>query len=319
MTDSKIENGWLIVKGAGQGLELRRQNGSTSSIKTKQFADESKGRVETLRKGKPQEWPVTFELVGGQPQNIRISTLPVQSSKSPRDERPHGSSRPRPQNQPLRPETMRRRGDFHNPYNFIPAIPRDAVIGDLGDDEPVGHHTYHPNRFSGVIRVRMTAHTPLLLPDAARMVEYDQDQPALGIKREHKSYPVRVDVEGKPYIPPTSIKGMLRSAYEAVTNSRMAVFAGHEDRLADRMPARDGLSLVPARIVVANGAETIELLPGDSGISGSGRPSSNDPMYAAWLPRYDRLSGQVAGFAVRYPDNVLPQHVEAVLAWLELW
>lgn len=210
-------------------------------------------------------------------------------------------------------------GAFHNPYNFVPAPPRNTAHVDLGDHFPIGHHRYHGDRISGVIRVRMTLKTPLFLPDAARSREHEGDNSALGIKKGHKEFPVRVDADGKPLVPPTSIKGMLRSAYEAVTNSRLAVFAGHEDRLADRMPARDGLALVPVRIVAVNGTETIELLPGDSGISGSGRPADNDPMYAAWLPRYDRQTGQVAQFAVRYPDNSLPQHRDAVEVWLELW
>lgn len=104
-----------------------------------------------------------------------------------------------------------------------------------------------------------------------------------------------------------------------MTNSRLAVFAGHEDRLAARMPARDGLALVPARVLLVNGAETIELLPGNSGISGSGNPVQGQPMYTAWLPRYDRQTGQVARFAVRYPDRSLPQHRDEVAVWLELW
>jgi CRISPR-associated protein (TIGR03986 family) len=135
----------------------------------------------------------------------------------------------------------------------------------------------------------------------------------------HKDFPVRIDADGKPYLPPTSVKGMLRVAYEAVTNSRLAVFAGHKDRLADRMPARDGLTLVPARIVVVAGVETIDLLPGNSEITGTGKPVDGDPMYAAWLPRYDRQTGQVTSFAVRYHNGGLPQHRDEVEVWLELW
>lgn len=275
----------------------------------------------SLQNRTEEEIEVDLELMSGKPVRIRPVGEAFASAPAPALARPPHQGQHRGGNQPQGQGSGRSQSPpaFHNPYNFIPALPRDAVTGDLGDHEPAGHHAYHADRFSGVIRIKITVKTPLLLSDAARTVEYDQDQPAHGIKKGHKSLPVRVDADGKPYIPPTSIKGMLRSAFEAVTNSRMAVFAGHADRLADRMPARDGLSLVPARIVAANGVETIELLPGDSGISGSGQPSSNDPMYAAWLPRYDRQSGQVAGFAVRYPDNALPQHGEAVEAWLELW
>ena len=116
-------------------------------------------------------------------------------------------------------------GDFHNPYNFVPALPRDKINNDLGDHEPKGHHAYHDNHYSGWLEVELTTATPLLIPDAAQ-VSTNRD--------EHKTFSVRVDADGVPYLPPTSIKGMLRAAYETVTNSRFGVFEKHEDRLAYR-------------------------------------------------------------------------------------
>jgi CRISPR-associated protein (TIGR03986 family) len=190
--------------------------------------------------------------------------------------------------------------DFHNPYNFVPAPPRKTDHPELGDHAPIGHHVLHPDRFSGVVRVKMTVKTPLLVPDSANVVDRPND---------HKSFPVRVDAEGKPYIPPTSIKGMLRSAYEAVTNSRLAVFAGHDRKLAYRMATQEGLSLIPAR--VENGQ--LILLPGTSTIGTNG---PQGPMYAAWLPRYHR--GQVSRNAVRYSNNQLPIHRDEVECWVEL-
>uniref|UniRef100_A0A7C4LPA8 TIGR03986 family CRISPR-associated RAMP protein n=1 Tax=Schlesneria paludicola TaxID=360056 RepID=A0A7C4LPA8_9PLAN len=189
---------------------------------------------------------------------------------------------------------------FHNPYNFVPALPRDGITGELGDHAPIGHHVLHPDRYTGVIRVKMTVITPLLVPDAACA----QDCP-----NDHKSFTVRLDADGKPYIPPTSIKGMLRSAYEAVTNSRLAVFPGHERKLAYRMATQEGLSLIPAR--VENGQ--LILLPGTSDIGTNG---PQGPMYAAWLPRYFR--GNLDRNAVRYPNNQLPAHRDEVECWVEL-
>jgi CRISPR-associated protein (TIGR03986 family) len=294
-----------------------------------QLAASLRGRTE-------EESEVDLELQGGKPVRIRpvgepfvaAAPAPRQPSQGGREERSQGGGQRgrerdrRPGFQPQRQSTERRQElqpAFHNPYNFVPAPPRDRVTGELGDAEPVGHHCYCPDRFSGVIRVRLTLATPLLLPDSARADEYEEDESVLGIKKGHKSFPVRLDAEGKPYIPPTSIKGMLRSAYEAVTNSRLAVFVGHEDRLADRMPARDGLALVPARILDRNGIEQIELLPGNSDMSGSGKPVRGDPMYAAWLPRYHQQTGEIAPFAVRYPGSSLPEHGDHVEVWLELW
>jgi CRISPR-associated protein (TIGR03986 family) len=260
----------------------------------------------SLRKRTEDEVEVDLEVVGGKPVRIRpvgepFAAAPIQPPARPAQQRVHQGHRPQGQQerQEQRPTV---RGAFHNPYNFVPALPRDGITGELGDHAPIGHHVLHPDRYTGVISVKMTVKTPLLVPDSANAVDHPND---------HKSYPIRVDAEGKPYISPTSIKGMLRSAYEAVTNSRLAVFAGHEDRLADRMPANEGLRLVPARVV--NGQ--IELLPGTSAIEPTGRPDG--PMYAAWLPRYDVRTGQEGGRnCVYYDDNSLPQHGDEVTCWL---
>lgn len=261
---------------------------------------------------------VELDEVNGQPQKVRPlgepfaaapSPQPVRSSQQQRGSQQRGqhgrhnqqrNQGPRPQRAQQEQGRSMPPPAFHNPYNFVPALPRDGITGELGDHEPIGHHVLHPDCFTGVIRVKMTVKTPLLVPDAANVVDCPND---------HKSFPVRVDAEGKPYIPPTSIKGMLRAAYEAVTNSRLAVFAGHDRKLAYRMATQEGLALVPAR--VENGRLT--LLPGTSTISTNG---PQGPMYAAWLPRYHR--GQVSRNAVRYSNNQLPTHRDEVECWVEL-
>lgn len=166
----------------------------------------------------------------GQPKRVRpvgepFTAAAAQPLQQPAPQRGQQGRVPQGQRQTQqRPAAVR--GAFHNPYNFVPALPRDRVTGELGDHAPIGHHVLHPDRFTGFVRVKMAVITPLLLPDAANAVDVGND---------HKSFPVRVDAEGKPYIPPTSIKGMLRSAYEAVTNSRLAVFAGHQAKLQYRV------------------------------------------------------------------------------------
>lgn len=138
---------------------------------------------------------------------------------------------------------------FHNPYNFIPALPRTTAQGtELGDREPDKHDRYHPERYSGRITVTMTTETPLLIPDAARATGTD-----------HKTYPLRV-VNGKPYLAPTSIKGMLRSEYEMITNSRLSVFSHHDDRLAYRWTTNI-TNIRPARVIkFKDGREALKIL-----------------------------------------------------------
>ncbi|MEG4997786.1 TIGR03986 family type III CRISPR-associated RAMP protein [Microcoleus sp. B4-D4] len=200
-------------------------------------------------------------------------------------------------------------GDFHNPYNFIPTLPRPNYA-DLGDREPIGHDGYREGYWSGKITCTLTTITPLLIPDAAKVEER---------VKNHKVYPLRC-VNGKPYLPPTSIKGMLRNAYEAITNSRFGVFEEHGDRLPYRMPANIGLEMVPARIEKnSNEQLVIRLYPGTSQIDNDGKPSGMvKVMYAAWLPTYNKNDKNVSPFAVKYEvSNALPSHGEKVTVWLE--
>lgn len=172
---------------------------------------------------------------------------------------------------------------FENPYNFIPAPPRNTHHPELGDAEPVGHHRWHANRWSGRISVELTTATPMLIPDIGQTQN-----------NGHKTYGLRVDEDGVPDLPPTTIKGSLRVAYEAITNSRMGVLNAHDKRLALRMGARDGIKLVPCRIIVNNfGLLEAQLLPGQSKIGPQGKPKGQGPdclMYAAWLSRYQAYS-----------------------------
>jgi CRISPR-associated protein (TIGR03986 family) len=175
-------------------------------------------------------------------------------------------------------------GAFHNPYNFVPAIPRVGlpVDSELGDRPVTGHDALAADRWTGRIRVSMTVKTPLLLPDAARVSE--------PVTKGHKVFPVRQDSDGRPIVAATSVRGMLRSAYEAVTDSRMGVFSGHDDRLGWRKQAREGTRAVPVRIEKIDGKWWALLCTGTSAMDSDGSPvkQSNNKqfMYAAWLPTY---------------------------------
>lgn len=212
--------------------------------------------------------------------------------------------------------------DFHNPYNFVAAPPRPKSLrkdpnSPLGDHAPPTQLETLPDHYSGRIRVQMTIKTPLLLPetDPAKVhVVGDDDNE----RRGHKTFPLRVDREGKPLVPASSVRGMLRSAYEAITNSRFGRFsyAQHSARLAFRMDARSGVKLIPAR--VQNGR--IQLLTGTSSIRQDGKPDG--PMYAAWLRRYRKKNPGNAKDALKLSSedgltNKLPEHYQRVSCWLQ--
>lgn len=195
-------------------------------------------------------------------------------------------------------------GDFHNPYNFVPALPRDRGIGnksELGDRHPAGHGVYQQNLWSGQIAITLTTQTPLWIPDAAQMEEIKE-----GEQKGHKTFKTCVGTDELPLLPATSIKGMLRSAYEIITNSRFSIFENHGDRLAYRMPAEKS-SVIPARIQQINDQELII-----------------QPMSMAKLRRYNTYQANQttpidkgeSSAAQRYPKGTLPNHGKAV--WVKV-
>lgn len=86
------------------------------------------------------------------------------------------------------------------PYNFIPYDP-DAVLPPFNGDKP---------RWSGSLRCRLTARTPLLVAGKRAKTAQDEASDCEFLK-----------IGGKPVIPGSSIKGMLRSLVEILSYSQM--------------------------------------------------------------------------------------------------
>lgn len=122
---------------------------------------------------------------------------------------------------------------FLNPYAFISIPDRANLPEELRDGIPVGHDRYRPDRWTGTIPVTIRTRTPLLLPDHARATFDKEGRDAL---------PVRVDRAGRPILAGSTIKGLLRSSYEAITNSRFGVFVGHDQPLATRGSADQSIA-----------------------------------------------------------------------------
>ncbi len=218
---------------------------------------------------------------------------------------------------------------FINPYGFVPAPQRDPshkTLGDVGDNPTdherlPGHDRLRENRWSGTIGVTLTVATPLLLLDTAGVTPNNEGHATYGVLERPVTTPDGRH-ERRPHLPPTAVKGMLRSAYEAVTNSRFGVFTGHDSRLGYRMAARDGLASIPARVVCDGGTAKIELLPGTTPAGHQGRHGS--PMHAAWLPTYwtpkgsQHVRSDQSDFNIVMPDGARPEHGAAVRARIQL-
>src|SRR5437868_7209630 len=121
---------------------------------------------------------------------------------------------------------------FLNPYTFVPAFSREAMTGAFADGVPQGADRLHEESWTGTIAVRLTVRTPLLLLDTARAYN------APDAEEGHLTYPVLLR-DGRPHLPATALKGMVRAAYEVITNSRFGVFTGHDELLGWRRIADD--------------------------------------------------------------------------------
>jgi len=196
----------------------------------------------------------------------------------PREQRPQTQPHERRAQQQNRPSkatasTDEEHDTFHNPYTFVPTPPRDHIepgkfAGDFNPlDKGLDHASLKNCLWTGHIPIKLTTVTPLvLLKDDGR-----ERNP-----KEHQTYEVY------DYIPESSLRGMLRSAYEVVTNSRYGCFS-NPDRLAYRMRPEEALDLIPAIIEDGRGQLAARLYTGTSGIT---RTRPNDPMYAAMLTLY---------------------------------
>ena len=182
---------------------------------------------------------------------------------------------PKGDSDPKRRAAVNNSGGFVNPYTFVPTPPRAGLAGTgLGDGKPPSHARHCDGQYTGTLSITLTTKTPLLLPVPAR----DQEP------GKPKLFDVRVGPDGRPEIHGATLKGALRSAYEAITASRYGVF-DHDERLPYRASANDALSLVPARVYErANGDKYFRLCQADDEWHSRSEPE-NRVQEAAWVPR----------------------------------
>ena len=147
----------------------------------------------------------------------------------------------RPRGQRREPRYDERRGNdrnssgtsngktFHNPYTFVPTPPRPLknIAGKFaGDFNPLDKGLDHDSLKDGL----WTGHIPITLKTVT---------PLVLLKTEGEALPPEEPYDVLNYIPESSLRGMLRSAYEVVTNSRYACFH-NPDKLTYRV-GRDKL------------------------------------------------------------------------------
>lgn len=165
---------------------------------------------------------------------------------------------------------------FLNPYNFVRYLNQARPLGQvLGDCPPPPHDRYVG--LTGRITCLLEAKTPLFVSDSHSV------QGRVGEHRTFRFFQIRNDAgQLEPALPATSLRGMLRSVFEATTNSCFGIFSGA--RLSYHLHPREALKLVPARIERNGDGWALRLLTGTTRLQVS-RPPSRE-QYAAWLHRY---------------------------------
>jgi CRISPR-associated protein (TIGR03986 family) len=185
---------------------------------------------------------------------------------------------------------------FLNPYNFVRPLEQPRPAGHvLGDCPPPPHDRYVG--LSGVIVCRLTNVTPLFISDAHN-VEPDPQHP------DHKCYHffrvLNDEGELEPALPASSLRGMVRSVFETVTNSCLGVFqkdeeVGKIDRLEYRVSRDPGL--MPGRVldVAASGArvELLDCATMSPPVDCRGQPTTvKSGVVSAYIPRVLRKIGE---------------------------
>lgn len=171
-----------------------------------------------------------------------------------------------PQHSPAHSQTG---GDYRflNPYNFVRSLEARPQGHILGNCPPPPHDRYVG--LTGRITCEVEAVTPLFISDSHN-IKVDPDG-----EKEHKIYRF-FEYDGQPSLPASSLRGMTRSVYEAVTNSCFSVFQEDKPYPFEHREAR-APDMKPARVIVLTSAGAIlealdctENAPGNI----SGRPTT---------------------------------------------
>lgn len=173
---------------------------------------------------------------------------------------------------------------FIHPYNFV-RVPADGLGGAAGvepfkRDAAAPHDRYDPDRVTGWLQCRLTPKTWWFIPDP-RKQEPEGEHKVLGyftldaVDESAWSAALPEQDTTRPAIPASSLRGMVRSVFEAATLSCLSVFdsSGLDFRIgfdpgmvpgSMRVPPAQQPSYVPVRVVEqhADGTLTVQQLDG---------------------------------------------------------
>lgn len=124
------------------------------------------------------------------------------------------------------------------PYEFI-LFPSERPP----KQKPIGHDKYHGDRISGTLLLTLTVQTPVHVSTGVVAMGSDVGQNRIWLIKM-----MATDTQDNPVIPGSSLKGVVRSVYEAITNSTLAVVTSKYKRKIppERLPCNNKQQLCPA-------------------------------------------------------------------------
>lgn len=195
---------------------------------------------------------------------------------------------------------------FLNPYNFVRWLAAASILpgaDNIEGTELLGRCPPPPHDrwvgLNGVLDCTLEAVTPLFVSDSEAYYRNSSDR-----ENDHRTYRFFHYDFGKgpaPALPASSLRGMLRGVFEAVTNSCYAHF-DYGRRLSYHLPATESLKLVPARVEQLGHSDDVatesiqndemplwqlRLLPGTARLTVGDRP--RDMLYAARMEQYEAI------------------------------
>ena len=140
--------------------------------------------------------------------------------------------------QPNRPTPKNTsQSEIPKPYDFV-SFPKERP----NLQRPFGHHKYDQNRLHGTIYLTLKVQTSLHISTGAVVLGSDIGSKISLLKTMIQGVDAKLSIQG------SSLKGCIRSVYEAITNSTLgAITSKYKEKIpAERLPCKNKEKLCPA-------------------------------------------------------------------------
>lgn len=195
--------------------------GSTAVGKARSLAEFSDAVQEKLKDAGPDVEVFCAPMADPDPKRLQPTDPPTPRVAGARSESPERRVDPAQRQPEDGGQAPGHPGFDRNPYNFAEWEGDQPWTADASEKETHERWRYDEKRYAGVMTVRVKAATPVFVPEGR--LTADNGQP----DREPQHFWRCHDHAGVPRfgIPGSSVKGVIRTLYETLTNSRLGVLS----------------------------------------------------------------------------------------------